>query len=411
MELMAKIQKATADAAPATATSRTPGEAVVDDDDRGGPPRPPARQGLLRVRRERRPRLASGPGLAELFPPNAEPADIEDLKDRYLFIEAIETAKCFEEGVIESSAAANIGSIMGIGYPALTGGTVQFMQGYDGRTGQGLDRLRRPGPRARREVRRPLRAHRPAGRDGGEGRVLPGLSPSYAADIPTGQPVNLDRWVKYRPTSASFPGRRGNRQLRNSDSHIARRREQWPGGGRRATGQTRVEIQGLWVRFGAVAAVRGIDLTAYAGRATALLGRNGAGKSTTMRVLAGVIPPTEGTVRVDGPRRPPRTCSRSSGSPATAPTSAAWCRARRRGSTSSSPPGCAGCEGWEDRAQDLLERFDLGDAAHRVTSGFSHGMGRRLSVILAALPRADACCCSTSRSTASTRSASRRPSR
>ena len=65
-------------------------------------------------------------------------------------------------------------------------------------------------------------------------------------------------------------------------------------------GRVRVEIQGLWVRFGAVAAVRGIDLTALAGRATALLGRNGAGKSTTMRVLAGVIPPTEGIVRVDG---------------------------------------------------------------------------------------------------------------
>ena len=58
--------------------------------------------------------------------------------DRYLFIEALETAKCFEEGVIESAAAANIGSIMGIGYPPLTGGTVQFMQGYDGATGQGL---------------------------------------------------------------------------------------------------------------------------------------------------------------------------------------------------------------------------------------------------------------------------------
>ena len=64
--------------------------------------------------------------------------EVEDLKDRYLFIEAIETAKCFEEGVIESAAAANIGSIMGIGYPALTGGTVQFMQGYDGPTGRGL---------------------------------------------------------------------------------------------------------------------------------------------------------------------------------------------------------------------------------------------------------------------------------
>jgi ABC-2 type transport system ATP-binding protein len=41
-------------------------------------------------------------------------------------------------------------------------------------------------------------------------------------------------------------------------------------------------------------------------------------------------------------------------------------------------------QGWELRAQDLLERFDLGAAAHRVTGGFSHGMGRRLSVVLAA---------------------------
>ena len=78
------------------------------------------------------------PGLAGLFPPNDEPADLRDLEDRYLFIEALETAKCFEEGVIESAAAANIGSIMGIGYPPLTGGTVQFMQGYDGAAGKGL---------------------------------------------------------------------------------------------------------------------------------------------------------------------------------------------------------------------------------------------------------------------------------
>jgi ABC-2 type transport system ATP-binding protein len=41
-------------------------------------------------------------------------------------------------------------------------------------------------------------------------------------------------------------------------------------------------------------------------------------------------------------------------------------------------------DGWEDRARELLERFDLGAAAHRVTAGFSHGMGRRMSVILAA---------------------------
>ena len=61
-----------------------------------------------------------------------------------------------------------------------------------------------------------------------------------------------------------------------------------------------VDIESLWVRFGSVDAVRGIDLQVPAGTATALLGRNGAGKSTTMRVLAGVIPPTEGRVHVAG---------------------------------------------------------------------------------------------------------------
>src|SRR5204862_1979405 len=69
-------------------------------------------------------------GLAELFPVAEQQIPIEDIKDRMLFAEALETAKCFEEGVIESSAAANIGSIMGIGFPPMTGGAAQFMVGY-----------------------------------------------------------------------------------------------------------------------------------------------------------------------------------------------------------------------------------------------------------------------------------------
>ena len=101
-----------------------------------------------------------------------------------------------------------------------------------------------------------------------------------------------------------------------------------------------VDVRDLHVRFGEVEAVTGVDLTAYAGEATALLGRNGAGKSTTMRVLAGVVPATGGTVRVAGfdaaadPLRVKRAV-------ATAPTSAASCPARRPGSTCSSLPGCA----------------------------------------------------------------------
>ena len=136
MELMAKISKATAEAAGADFDAH-PATTVVDTMIKEGRPGRLRGAGFYEYDENGR-RGSLWTGLAELFPSADKPADIEDLKDRYLFIEAIETAKCFEEGVIESSAAANIGSIMGIGYPALTGGTVQFMQGYDGRTGKGL---------------------------------------------------------------------------------------------------------------------------------------------------------------------------------------------------------------------------------------------------------------------------------
>jgi 3-hydroxyacyl-CoA dehydrogenase/enoyl-CoA hydratase/3-hydroxybutyryl-CoA epimerase len=74
------------------------------------------------------------PGLAEAFPPVADPSTIslEDLKERMLFAEAIESVKCVDEGVIESVADANIGSIMGIGFPPWTGGVLQYVNGYDG---------------------------------------------------------------------------------------------------------------------------------------------------------------------------------------------------------------------------------------------------------------------------------------
>ena len=55
-----------------------------------------------------------------------------------------------------------------------------------------------------------------------------------------------------------------------------------------------VRVGDLKVSFGSVVAVAGVSFEVRAGGATALLGRNGAGKSTTMRVLAGVVPPTEG---------------------------------------------------------------------------------------------------------------------
>jgi 3-hydroxyacyl-CoA dehydrogenase / enoyl-CoA hydratase / 3-hydroxybutyryl-CoA epimerase len=73
------------------------------------------------------------PGLAEHFGPSHPDAiPFGDMKERMLFIEALETVKCLDEGVIISVPDANIGSIMGIGFPPWTGGVVQFMNGYPG---------------------------------------------------------------------------------------------------------------------------------------------------------------------------------------------------------------------------------------------------------------------------------------
>ena len=55
-----------------------------------------------------------------------------------LFAEALETQKCLDEGVLTSTADANIGSIMGIGFPPYTGGSAQFIVGY-GALGTGKD--------------------------------------------------------------------------------------------------------------------------------------------------------------------------------------------------------------------------------------------------------------------------------
>ncbi|MGZ4474758.1 MAG: 3-hydroxyacyl-CoA dehydrogenase NAD-binding domain-containing protein [Nocardioides sp.] len=79
-------------------------------------------------------------GLADLFPIAEKQYPLQDMKDRILFREAIETAKTFEEGVVTSAAHANIGSIFGIGFPPATGGAAQFITGYEAADGSlGID--------------------------------------------------------------------------------------------------------------------------------------------------------------------------------------------------------------------------------------------------------------------------------
>lgn len=69
-------------------------------------------------------------GLAELFPIADTQPTQQELIDRFMFIQANETARCYEEKVVNSIADANIGSIFGWGFAPHHGGTLQFINAY-----------------------------------------------------------------------------------------------------------------------------------------------------------------------------------------------------------------------------------------------------------------------------------------
>jgi 3-hydroxyacyl-CoA dehydrogenase/enoyl-CoA hydratase/3-hydroxybutyryl-CoA epimerase len=72
------------------------------------------------------------PGLTAHFTQPGHEIPFEDMKERMLFAEAIDTVRCFDEGVLRSVPEANIGSIFGIGFPGWTGGVVQYINQYEG---------------------------------------------------------------------------------------------------------------------------------------------------------------------------------------------------------------------------------------------------------------------------------------
>jgi 3-hydroxyacyl-CoA dehydrogenase/enoyl-CoA hydratase/3-hydroxybutyryl-CoA epimerase len=100
-------------------------ETMVVDHQRGGRS---AGAGFYDYEDGRRTRL--WPGLLEAFGGTPHAVPFEDAQERMLFVEALETVRCIDEGVITSDADANVGSILGIGYPAWTGGVVQYVEQY-----------------------------------------------------------------------------------------------------------------------------------------------------------------------------------------------------------------------------------------------------------------------------------------
>jgi len=135
LKLMQKIRNASRDAVGADWVGH-PAEQVIDRmvDELDRPGRLEGR-GFYEYADGKRAALWSG--LREAFPPMDDPStlDLKDLEERMLFAESIESVKCLDEGVIETISDANIGSILGIGFPGWTGGVLQYINGYEGADG------------------------------------------------------------------------------------------------------------------------------------------------------------------------------------------------------------------------------------------------------------------------------------
>jgi 3-hydroxyacyl-CoA dehydrogenase / enoyl-CoA hydratase / 3-hydroxybutyryl-CoA epimerase len=71
------------------------------------------------------------PGLADLQPTKLDPdaIDVGELKTRLLTIQALESARCMQEGVVTDVREADVGSILGFGYAPFTGGTISYIDG------------------------------------------------------------------------------------------------------------------------------------------------------------------------------------------------------------------------------------------------------------------------------------------
>jgi ABC-2 type transport system ATP-binding protein len=149
-----------------------------------------------------------------------------------------------------------------------------------------------------------------------------------------------------------------------------------------------LEVVGLAKRYGEVLALRDLTVRVEAGTCLVLLGRNGAGKTTALRCMAGVLSPTAGTVRVDGldaADDPAAVRARVGLMPET-PGLYERMSARTYldyfGSVYDLEPALR-----HRRIEELLETFDLTDAGDRWLGTYSKGMKQKVALIRATLHR------------------------
>jgi ABC-2 type transport system ATP-binding protein len=165
-------------------------------------------------------------------------------------------------------------------------------------------------------------------------------------------------------------------------SAAGRQQEEHPtsSGDVRGSGEPMIAVRGLTKRYGQVAAVEGLSFAVHAGTVVGFLGRNGAGKSTTLNMLAGLSTPTSGTATIAGvPYRslpqPMRTAGFGLNAEAFHPSLTG--ERTLRGLATRIGVG-------RRRAREVLELVELESAADRPVGKYSLGMRQRL-VLAAAL--------------------------
>ncbi len=137
-----------------------------------------------------------------------------------------------------------------------------------------------------------------------------------------------------------------------------------------------------------VRALDGLSVTAATGRVVALLGRNGAGKSTAVKILTTLARPDSGRAFVAGidVLRDQDTARRAIGLVSQKSSSDPMATGRENLVLAGRIQGLARGES-SARARELLDRFNLTDAADRLVKTYSGGMGRKLDVAIGLVHR------------------------
>jgi ABC-2 type transport system ATP-binding protein len=150
-----------------------------------------------------------------------------------------------------------------------------------------------------------------------------------------------------------------------------------------------IEVDGLTKLYGALAAVNGLSFTVRPGEVMGLVGPNGAGKTTTLRCLAGVIPATQGTMRICGCDLRANTIAAKQklayfpDEPRLFDYLTVWQHLNFVARIYQVPD-------YEPVGRQLLEELELADKADKLPGELSRGMKQKLAIVCGLLHRPEA---------------------